>query len=105
MAKAAKRRCRRGLMTKEPAVGFIAARYCVLSSTFCVQLVQVVDVAVAHVLPHERDVGRRVVRVERRHVEVVHKVDELLVAGRAEVLARLLLERRLEIFWNMFELV
>ena len=32
-AKVAKSRCRRGLMVKEPAVGFIAVRYCVLSST------------------------------------------------------------------------
>ena len=44
------------------------------------QLGEVVDVAVAHVLSHERDVGRRVVRVERRHVQVIHKVDHLLVA-------------------------
>ena len=38
MAKAAKRRCRRGLMTKEPAVGFIAEKYCVFISTFSVSL-------------------------------------------------------------------
>ena len=61
------------------------------------QLVQVVDMAVPHVLAHERDVGRRVVLVEGGHVEVVDKVDELLVAGRAVVLARLLLERPFEL--------
>ena len=60
------------------------------------ELVHVVDVAVAHVLPHERQVGGGAVRVERGHVEVVDEVDHLLVAGRAEVLARLLLERRLD---------
>ena len=36
--KVAKRRWRRGLTMKEPAVGFIAARYCVLSSTFWLSL-------------------------------------------------------------------
>ena len=35
------------------------------------ELVEVVDVAVAHVLAHQRDVRRGVVRVEHGHVEVV----------------------------------
>ena len=47
------------------------------------ELVEVVDVVVAHVLPHQRDVGRGAVAVERGHVEVIHKVDELLVAWGA----------------------
>ena len=38
MAKEEKQRCSRGLTMKEPAVGFIAARYCVLSSTFWLSL-------------------------------------------------------------------
>eukprot|EP00965_Chrysotila_dentata_P112338 3713743-Pleurochrysis_carterae.AAC.3 len=55
---------------------------------------QVSDVAVAHVLPHERDVGGSVVLVEHCHVQVVDEVDQLLPARRAVILPRLLLERR-----------
>eukprot|EP00965_Chrysotila_dentata_P103611 3419761-Pleurochrysis_carterae.AAC.1 len=60
------------------------------------ELAQIVNVAIVNVLAHERDVGGGVVRVEHCHVQVVDKVDELLVAGRAVVLASLLLERRLQ---------
>ena len=81
MAKVAKSRCRRGY--DEGAGGGVHRAHVLrVEQHLLAQLAQVVDVHVAHVLAHERDVGRRVVRVEHRHVQVVHKVDELLVACR-----------------------
>lgn len=40
---------------------------------------------VVHRLAQQGDVGRRVVAVKRRHVEVVHKIDEATVARGAVV--------------------
>lgn len=52
--------------------------------------------SVPHVLPHQRYVRGRVVLIKSRHIQVIYKVDQLLVAGGAEVLARLLLKGSLD---------
>mmetsp|Transcript_4626 Transcript_4626/g.7282 ORF Transcript_4626/g.7282 Transcript_4626/m.7282 type:complete len:286 (-) Transcript_4626:25-882(-) len=54
---------------------------------------QVVHVPVLHLLPQQRDRALRVVHVHLGQVEVVHEVDQALVARRAVVRARLLLQR------------
>eukprot|EP00962_Isochrysis_galbana_P036639 scaffold12691_cov108-Isochrysis_galbana.AAC.9 len=62
------------------------------------RLGHIVDVAVAQVLPDERESRRAAKAIERRHVEILDEVDEPLVAGRAVAAgpAGLLLERRFD---------
>eukprot|EP00162_Nutomonas_longa_P015521 comp22339_c0_seq14/m.53772 comp22339_c0_seq14/g.53772 ORF comp22339_c0_seq14/g.53772 comp22339_c0_seq14/m.53772 type:complete len:382 (+) comp22339_c0_seq14:1574-2719(+) len=60
------------------------------------QLLAIVPVAIVDVLAHQRDRRLRVVQIEHRHVEIVHKIDKILGAGRTIVATSLLLERRLK---------